>query len=199
MRIAGLILAGGEGRRLGGVDKALVLLDGRSLLSHVAERFEPQVAALALSANGDPARFAGHSAGWPVLPDADGARLGPMAGLLAGLEWAATQGASHLATVSVDVPFLPGDLVARLMLGSAAPDGCAVAESDGRRHPTCGLWPVDRHAALASALKSGERRLGNWAADQGAVCVGFTGTPDPFFNINTPEDLAQADGWLSES
>lgn len=198
LRIAGLILAGGEGRRLGGVDKALVLLNGRSLLSHVAERFEPQVEAVALSANGDPGRFASALAGrgWPVLPDADEERLGPMAGLLAGLDWAAGWGASHLASVSVDTPFLPGDLVVRLLLGCAAPGGSAIAQSAGGRHPTCGLWPVGLRSTLAAAIGSGERRLGRWASDQGAVGVAFADTPDPFFNINRPEDLAQAERWL---
>lgn len=180
---------------MGGTDKALVLLRGQSLLSHVAERFEPQVETLALSANGDPARFADWSL--PVLADAGQARLGPMAGLLAGLEWAAARGASHLATVSVDTPFLPGDLVVRLLAGCGSPDDCAIAESQGKAHPTCGLWPVTRRAALAEVLAAGERRLGQWASAQGAVRVAFAGEPDPFFNINTPADLAEAERWLS--
>lgn len=196
MRIAGLILAGGEGRRMGGTDKALILLRGQSLLSRVAERFEPQVEALALSANGDPGRFSEWSL--PVLADAGQARLGPMAGLLAGLEWAAARGASHLATVSVDTPFLPGDLVVRLMAGCGSTDGCAIAESHGKVHPTCGLWPVTKRAALAEVLAAGERRLGQWASAQGAARIAFAGAPDPFFNLNTPADLAEAESWLAQ-
>ncbi len=182
---------------MGGVDKALVRLQGQSLLSRVAARFEPQVEALALSANGDPGRFAEWSG--PVLADAGRARLGPMAGLLAGLEWAAARGASHLATASVDTPFLPGDLVVRLMAGCASPEDCAIAESHGKSHPTCGLWPVTKHSALAAVLAAGERRLGRWASAQGAARIGFAGEPDPFFNINTPADLAEAEGWLARS
>lgn len=195
LRVAGLILAGGEGRRMGGKDKALVRLRGQSLLSHVAERFEPQVYALALSANGDPERFSQWSL--PVLADAGQERLGPMAGLLAGLGWAAARGASHLATVSTDTPFLPGDLVVRLMAGCATPEDCAIAESHGKTHPTCGLWPVARRAALAAALAAGERRIGQWANAQGAVRIAFAGEPDPFFNVNSPADLAAAEGWLA--
>ncbi|MCX8508652.1 MAG: molybdenum cofactor guanylyltransferase MobA [Rhodobacteraceae bacterium] len=194
MRILGLILAGGEGRRMGGADKALLPLAGRPLLSHVLARFEPQVAQLALSANGDLARFA--SFGLPVL--ADDARLGPMAGLLAGLDWLAAAGGSHLATVSVDTPFLPCDLVARLLWAGEATGGLAIAESRGRHHPTCGLWPVGLRANLRADLAEGERRIGQWAASLGAATAPFTGPdPDPFFNLNHPEDLACAEGWLA--
>ena len=150
LRIFGLILAGGEGRRMGGADKALLPLAGRPLLAHVADRFEPQVERLALSANGDPARFAAFS--FPVLADADDARLGPMAGLLAGLDWLAAMGGTHLATVSVDTPFLPCDLVPRLLLAGQETGGFAIAESQGRAHPTCGLWPLGSrgvHALVA--------------------------------------------------
>jgi molybdopterin-guanine dinucleotide biosynthesis protein A len=188
MRIFGLILAGGEGRRLGGADKALVVLGGRTLLSRAAVRLGPQVERLALSANGDPARFRGF--GGPILPDAGPGRDGPMAGLLAGLDWCAAEGGDVLATVPVDTPFLPADLVARL----AAAGAPAIAQSSGRAHPACGLWPVSLRAALRTALGDGERRLGRWAEAAGAARVVFApAVPDPFLNINTPADLAEAE------
>lgn len=201
LRIFGLILAGGAGRRMGGADKALVPLRGRPLLSHVADRFAPQVEGLALSANGDPHRFAAF--GLPVLPDIDATagdrRDGPMAGLLSGLLWAQDQGASHLASVSVDTPFLPCDLVPRLVLAALSGSGAAVAASAGRRHPTCGLWPVSLVASLRTALDRGDRRIGQWAEASGAIAAGFDETPDPFFNLNTPEDLARAERLLDEA
>lgn len=192
MRIFGLILAGGEGRRLGGADKALVVLGGQTLLSRAAARLAPQVERLALSANGDPARFPDF--GGPILSDAGPGRDGPMAGLLSGLDWCAAEGGDALAVVSVDAPFLPTDLVARL----AAAGAPAIAISSGRAHPACGLWPVSLRPALRSALTEGERRLGRWAATAGAAQVTFPpATPDPFFNINTPADLAEAERLLA--
>lgn len=196
LRIFGLILAGGEGRRMGGADKALLPLGGRPLLTHVADRFEPQVEGLALSANGNPARFAAF--GLPVLTDEQGVRLGPMAGLLAGLDWLATTGGTHLATVSVDTPFLPCDLVPKLVLASEATGGLAIAESQGRAHPTCGLWPLGLRAPLRAALSAGERRIGQWAASHGAAHAAFAGAdPDPFFNLNHPDDVVRAEAWLA--
>ncbi len=196
LRIFGLILAGGEGRRMGGADKALLRLGERPLLTHVADRFEPQVERLALSANGDPTRFAAF--GFPVLTDEQGLRLGPMAGLLAGLDWLAATGGTHLATVSVDTPFLPCDLVPKLLLAGDATGGLAIAESQGRAHPTCGLWPIGLRAPLRAALSAGERRIGHWAATLGAAHAVFAGTdPDPFFNLNQPEDLTRAETWLA--
>lgn len=194
MQIRGLILAGGEGRRFGGVDKALLVFAGERLIDRAVARLLPQVSGLAISANGDPGRFA--ALGYPVLGDADPAeRLGPMAGLCAGLEWLARAGGSHLATVPVDAPFLPLDLVTNLA-AAAVPgtSGAAVAESGGRLHPTCGLWPVGMAAQARAALAGGERRIGRWAADVGAVPVTFpAGAPDPFSNLNTLEDLHHAE------
>ncbi|MEH6775965.1 MAG: molybdenum cofactor guanylyltransferase MobA, partial [Cereibacter changlensis] len=153
MRLFGVILAGGEGRRMGGADKALLPLAGRSLLAHVRDRLEPQVEALALSANGDAARFAGF--GLPVLTDA--APQGPLSGVLAALDWAAAQGADAVVSASVDTPFLPGDLVPQLWL--AGDGGLAVAECGGRLHPTCALWPVDLRDDLRGWLASGEAKV----------------------------------------
>lgn len=188
MRIAGLILAGGAGRRMG-AEKALVTLAGRPLVAHVAARLAPQVACLALSANGDAARFA--TLGLPVLPDLPGERgEGPMAGLRAGLAWAAREGADALVTAPTDTPFLPADLVARL----AAAGGLAHAASGGRAHYTAALWPVALAPRIEALFASGERRLR--VALEGAVAVPFAGEPDPFANLNTPDDLARAEAQL---
>lgn len=190
MRIAAVILAGGQSRRMG-ADKALVRLAGRPLLAHVQRALAPQVAALAISANGDPARFAGF--GLPVLPDTR--PLGPLSGVLAGLHWAAAQGAEALVTAPVDAPFLPEDLVARLAEGGC--DSPALAESGGRLHPALGLWPVALAGALEAFLASGAKaRVRDFALAQGGRVVAF---PDParFLNLNTPEDLAGAEARLA--
>jgi molybdopterin-guanine dinucleotide biosynthesis protein A len=193
--IPGLILAGGRGRRMGGADKAMVPLAGRPLIAHVVERLAPQAGPLALSANGDPGRFAG--LGLPVLADGEPG-AGPLAGLLAGLEWAAGLGAEALVTAAVDTPFLPRDLVARLR-AAAGPAGIAVAGTPGgggpERHPTAGLWPVGLRERLRADLAAGERRLGAWAEAQGCVVARFP-DPDAFFNVNTPGDLARAEAML---
>ncbi len=189
--IFGLILAGGEGRRLGGADKALLDLAGRPLLAHVAARIAPQVAGLALSANGDPERF--KDFGLPVLADGFGdARKGPLAGIAAGLDWAAAGGAVALVTVAVDTPFLPQDLVARLMAasGGARP---ALASSGGRVHPTIALWPIAARPAVAAALAADRLRLLELLRGLDPVEVAFDADPDPFANINTTADLAAAE------
>lgn len=198
MRIFGLILAGGEGRRLGGRDKAMVELAGETLLARSAARLGPQVERLALSTNGSAERFPDFPG--PVLADATTDRLGPMAGLLAGLNWLAEIGGTHLASAAVDLPFLPCDLVPHLLLAGEAADGFAVAESNGRVHPTCGLWPLRLRDPLRAALASGERRIGQWAEAQGAARASFDDRPaDPFLNINTPEDLADAEALIAAS
>ena len=191
MKIVGLVLAGGQGRRLGGADKALLPLGTRPLIHHVLARLSPQVADVAISANGDPARFVAF--GCAVLPDAE-PDLGPLSGLLAGLHWGAAQGAGLVASVAVDTPFFPADLIARLAggLGSGA---VAMAESGGRLHPTCALWRVSLRDGLAAALAAGERRVAWFARAQGLVPVPFDAAP-AFFNINDAADLATARaGW----
>ena len=195
MSIHGLILAGGGGRRLGGADKALLRLGGQSLLDRATERLHPQVDEIALSANGDPDRFTGFDG--PVLRDAGGAGMGPMAGVLAGLDWLAEVGGDCLATVAVDTPFFPCDLVARLVLAAEGANGFALAECGGRLHPTCGLWPLRLRPVLQHALLAGERRIGDWSLAQGAARAVFPVTqPDAFFNINTPADLEKAEALL---
>jgi molybdopterin-guanine dinucleotide biosynthesis protein A len=185
---------------MGGGDKGLLVVGGRTLLQRVAERLGAQCAPLALSANGDPARFAAY--GLPVLPDrlpdSVPAHPGPLAGVLAGLDWAAGLGAGAIVTAAADTPFLPRDLAARLT-AAAGPSGLALAASPDaggvlRRHPTCGLWPVALREALRAALAAGERKAGLWTEAQGAGTAVFeAGPPDPFFNVNTPADLAEAE------
>lgn len=190
MRIFGVILAGGSGRRMGGVDKALLTLAGHPLVTHVQDRFEPQVERLALSANGEPVRFA--FTGLPVLADRIGA--GPLAGVLAALQWA--EGADAVVSVSVDTPFLPGDLVPHLWL--AGDGGLAVAASGGRLHPTCALWPRTILPELQGYLAAGHARVMDFCAAQGAAEARFPDAQgDPFRNLNTPDDLASAEALLA--
>lgn len=199
---AGLILAGGRGQRLGGADKALLALAGRPLLAHVIDRLAPQVGHLAVNANGDATRIAAVCAGLPIVPDPIPDHPGPLAGLLAGLEWLAlaAPAVTDLVTVTVDCPFLPTDLVARLR-AARAQQGGAIACARGlgpdggaHRHPTIALWPVRLAGDLRHALVSeGVRKVGEWAGRHGVAFADYPAFPrDPFFNINRPEDLAAA-------
>ena len=192
LRIFGVILAGGAARRMGGQDKALLTLGGQSLLAHVQARFAPQVERLAISANGDAARFGGNG---PVL--ADTASQGPLSGLLAALDWAAPLGATAVASVAVDTPFLPADLVPRLCLAAeSSASGVAIAASGGVDHPTFGLWPVGLRADLRRFLASGVKtRVMDFARNHGAVQADFA-NDGAFANLNTPEDLAAAEALL---
>jgi molybdopterin-guanine dinucleotide biosynthesis protein A len=196
MRIFGVILAGGQGQRMGGVDKALVPLASAPLLAHVIARLEPQVERLVLSANGDAARFARF--GLPVLPDGPGA--GPLAGVLAALRWAAPLGATAVVSTPVDGPFLPGDLCPRLCLAAEnAPEGLAVAQAGGRLHPTFALWPVELAEPLAAFLDSGAKpKVMDFVAAHGATEAHFA-EGSGFDNLNTPEDLARAEAILRGS
>jgi molybdopterin-guanine dinucleotide biosynthesis protein A len=189
--VAGLVLAGGHGRRMGGRDKAFLPLGGMPLVARAVARLAPQVGAVAISSNRAAAVFA--PLGVPVLPDSVGA--GPLAGLLAGLAWARDRGFASLQTVAVDTPFFPIDLVARL--AAAAEGGVAVARSGGRVHPVFALVPVDLAEDLARHLGDGASlRVGDWLAAQGRAVVDFEGggACDPFFNINTQGDLDAAAG-----
>ena len=190
MRLFGIILAGGQGRRMG-ADKALLPLAGRPLLAHAIDRLRPQVQALAISANGDPARLAGF--GLPVLPD-DTPR-GPLSGILAGLTWAAAQGADALVSVPVDAPFLPGDLTPRLILAADGPN-LALARSADRLHPACALWPTALAPALSAFLATGAKpKVTDFAFAHAPAIADF---PDDraFLNLNTPDDLTAAEALL---
>lgn len=182
--IAGLVLAGGRALRLGGVDKCLLPLGAGFVLDEVLARLRGQVAALAISANGDPARFAGF--GLPVLAD-DMVGRGPLGGLLRGLEWAGAEGFEALLTVPGDTPFIPRDLVQRL---GAAP---AWALKTASLHPLVAVWPVSVRAEL-SAFLAGSGRVKAFGEAIGMRAVQFEDEPDPFLNINTPDDLARARG-----
>lgn len=193
MRIFGVILAGGTGRRMGGADKALLPFAGGTLISQVIARLEPQVEALALSANGDPARFA--ALGLPVL--ADDTPLGPLAGILAALSWAAPLGATAVLSAPVDGPFLPGDLAPRLCLAAEnAPKGLAIAAAAGRVHPTFGLWPVALADDLARFLASGAKpKVMDFATAQGAALAEFSDAR-AFMNLNTADDVQRAEAMM---
>ncbi|WP_272008052.1 molybdenum cofactor guanylyltransferase MobA [Roseovarius sp. ZX-A-9] len=190
-----IILAGGLATRMGGGDKGLLPLGEGTLLSHVIDRIAPQVAGLALNANGDPARFA--ALGLPVLPDPVGGFVGPLAGVLAGLDWAAGQGAETVVSVAADTPFFPCDLVPRLMMaaqGMQVP--LALAATPDGRQPTFGLWPVALRDDLRAALQDGLRKVVLWTDQHDARTAQFDAQGDPFFNVNTPEDLARAQAIL---
>jgi len=194
----GVILAGGRATRMGGGDKGLLALHGRPILAHVIDRLRPQVGAMALNANGDAARFAAF--GLPVLPDGFPGFVGPLAGVLAGLDWAAGQGATHIVTAAADTPFFPADLVPGLMLAAEieeTPIALAATPDPVRgiaRHPTFGLWPVALRDDLRRALAEDVRKVVQWTDRHGAATALFPVTGyDPFFNVNTPEDLATAE------
>lgn len=196
--LLGLVLAGGLGRRMGGADKPLLRLGGRTLLERVVERLAPQCPdGLALSANGDPSRFAPFPG--PVLPDGVPGHPGPLAGILAGLDFFASRSSSedgHVLSVPGDAPFLPPDLAARLVAARGeAGAAIALAASGGREHYTVALWPVSLRADLRRALaERDERRVGAFIARHGAAVAAWpTGPVDPFLNVNTPEDLAAAE------
>ena len=201
--VLGVILAGGQATRMGGGDKGLLALGDGVILDHVIARLAPQVGAMALNANGDAGRFAGF--GLPVLADPLPGYAGPLVGVLAGLDWAAGQGAESVVTVAADTPFFPRDLVARLqwaaegmthrLVLAATPRGAEETRSMSRgghvRHPTFGLWPVALRDDLRAALEGGLRKVVLWTEKHGGREALFD-EAEAFFNVNTPEDLAEA-------
>ncbi|MES2551255.1 MAG: molybdenum cofactor guanylyltransferase MobA [Pseudomonadota bacterium] len=191
MRIFGVILAGGEGRRMG-ADKAFVPLAGRPLIAHVLDRLEPQVESVLISANGDASRFA--ALGCRVVADA--ARQGPLSGVLSALQAAAGMGATHLVSTPVDTPFLPGDLVPQLLLAAEnSPQGLALASDATGDHPATAIWPVGLAPALADFLAEGQAKVTRFTEAHHAARASF---PDAraFLNLNTPEDLVAAEALL---
>lgn len=189
--VPAVILAGGAARRMGGGDKGLLLLGAGTVLSSVIARLEPQAGALALNANGDPARLA--YLGLPVLPDTVPGLPGPLAGVLAAMRWAGALGAARVATAAADTPFLPPDLIVRL---EAAGPGIVIAaapdpERGTARHPVFALWPVLLADALEAALAGGTRKVLAFADAQGWDEARFP-NGGAFFNVNTPCDLAEA-------
>ena len=197
--IAGVLLAGGLSRRMGGGDKTLRPLGGIPLLERVIDRLRTQVDALVLNANGDPSRFAQFEL--PVVADSIPDFAGPLAGVLAGLDWTAANrpDCSFVASVATDAPFLPRDLVARLVEGVERSGGdLACAASAGRSHPVFGLWPVELREDLRRAVaQEGIRKVDQWTARRRLTTVSFpVHAIDPFFNANRPQDFAAAERLL---
>ncbi len=200
MVVPGVILAGGQATRMGGGDKCLLPLGGRAILEIVLERLAPQTNRIALNANGDPTRFAAYNL--PVIADSMAGHPGPLAGVLAGLDWAASYGAGHIVTVAGDTPFFPETLVADL-IAARDREGARIAlagtpdpDRGTIRHPTFGLWPTALRDDLRSALAEGTRKVVAWTDPHGCATAVFPGKPDPFFNVNTPEDLVEAEAQI---
>ncbi len=204
--ILGVVLAGGLSSRMRGPEKTLLDLGGTPLISHVIRRILPQVGQLAINANGDSGRF--DRFGFPVFPDIGSGNAGPLAGILAGLMWGRERGYSEIVTVAGDTPFFPRDLVARLCAAARRRGGgrarIALAatrdpEKGLRLHPTCGLWPVELAGDLRRELDAGTRKVVDWTDRHETAAAEFChGPPDPFFNVNRPEDLAAAGAMLAE-
>ncbi len=200
---AGVVLAGGNSTRMGGREKTLLEIRGQTLLALVLDRLAPQVKETVINANGDPARFG--SFDLPVIGDDDDGRLGPLAGILAGMRWARRLGYSHIVSVAGDTPFFPETLVRNLAqaaeLQSASIALAASRDRDGKLHlhPTFGLWNTGLMTDLEEALQGGVRKILDWTDTHWTVPAEFPGVPtDPFFNINRPDDLDEAARMLEE-
>jgi molybdenum cofactor guanylyltransferase len=194
--IPGVLLAGGLARRMGGGDKPMRTIGGRTILDRVIARLKPQCDGLVLNANGDPARFAAF--GLPVIPDGVADFPGPLAGILAGLDWAAANRpeVEFMLSAAADCPFLPRDLAARLYRALRDENAeLAVAASDGQSHPVIGLWSVALRERLRHALVVEDvRKIDRWTARYRLATVTWPVQPlDPFFNANTMDDIAEAD------
>jgi len=198
LQVTGVILAGGQSRRMGGGDKGLLELAGKPMLSHVIARLAPQVGAMVINANGDAQRFA--TFGLPVVADTVEGFAGPLAGVLAGMRWSAANApdARWIVTAPGDAPLVPNDLVARFMAAvEPSQQTIALAQSQGELHPVIGLWPVALAQDIEQQLRLGVRKVLHWTDRHGTVPVTFAATPmggvdvDPFFNANTPQELGE--------
>jgi molybdenum cofactor guanylyltransferase len=205
-QITGVVLAGGQSRRMGGGDKGLLELAGKAMLGHVIDRLSPQVGRMAINANGDPSRFAPFAL--PVVADTMSGFVGPLAGVLAGMRWSAgnVSATRWIVTVAGDAPMLPLDLVSRLTAAVGAREtAIALARSAGEVHPVIGLWPVALADDLEAALESGVRKVLHWTDRHGTVAVDFPMTRigsvevDPFFNANTPQELDSLRAMLAKT
>lgn len=199
--ILGVLLAGGQSARMGGGDKCLLRLGGKTLLAHAIARAAPQVGTLILNANGAAARFVEY--GLPVVADSVDGFAGPLAGILSALEYAHTHypACTHVISFATDTPFFPDDLVARLFNATWERNmPLASAASGGRSHPVFGLWPVMLAGDLRRAmLDENIRKVDVWTGRHGTAVADYPVLPfDPFLNINRPEDLAQAERLLPE-
>jgi molybdopterin-guanine dinucleotide biosynthesis protein A len=196
IKIPCVLLAGGLARRMGGGDKPMRQIGGRTILDRVIARLRPQCDGLVLNANGDPARFA--SFGLPVIPDSVADFPGPLAGILAGLDWTAANrpDVTWVLSAAADCPFLPRDLVARLQRARSEQNAeLAVAASGGQSHPVIGLWRVALREELRHALVVEDiRKIDRWTARYPLATVTWPVEPlDPFFNANTMDDIAEAE------
>ena len=204
-QVTGVLLAGGQSRRMGGGDKGLRDINGRPMLAHVLERFAPQVNSIVLNANGDPQRFVAF--GLPVVADPIAGNVGPLAGVLAGMRWSAQNApaATHIATASTDAPLIPQDLVERFV-GSleGRAERVVLAASGGNKHPVIGLWPVQLADDLEAALNEGVRKVLCWTDRHGTLAVEFPFVGgggreiDPFFNANTPAEFEEVAALMSQ-
>ena len=202
--IPGVILAGGRSSRMGGGDKCLLELGGIPILDRVLARLRTQVRPIAINANGNADRFAAY--GLPVLADSIEGFPGPLAGVLAGMDWAYGTGVDRIVTVAADTPFFPEDLVPRLQAGareSGLPLAMAVTRPAGSgrtvRHPTFGIWSLALRDDLRRSIQAGVRKVVEWTMPHGCERVEFPiGTFDPFFNVNTPDDMATAERLLQD-
>lgn len=204
-QIIGVLLAGGQSRRMGGGDKGLRDINGRPMLAYVLERFAPQVNNIVLNANGDPQRFAAF--GLPVIADPIAGNVGPLAGVLAGMRWSAQNApaVTHIATASTDAPLIPQDLVERFV-GSleGRVERIVLAASGGNKHPVIGLWPVQLADDLEAALNEGVRKVLHWTDRHGTLAVEFPFVGgggreiDPFFNANTPAEFEEVAALMSQ-
>jgi molybdenum cofactor guanylyltransferase len=195
-RPLGLVLAGGLARRMGGGDKARITIGGVTILERVLARLKPQCTQVILNANNDLARFT--DTGLPIVQDSVPGFVGPLAGILAGLDWAAEHAPeiTDIASVPGDCPFLPVDLIMRLHAArQTAGQRLACARSGEWRHPVVGLWPVALRDDLRRALaEDGLRKIESWTSRHGVAIADWPTAPvDPFFNVNTPEDVAEAE------
>jgi molybdenum cofactor guanylyltransferase len=204
--VTGVILAGGQSRRMGGGDKGLLELAGKPMLSHVIDRLGHQVGRMVINANGDPGRFTAFAL--DVAPDTLAGFVGPLAGVLAGMRWseANTPAARWIVTAAGDAPMLPLDLVSKLTAAVGdRPNAIALAQSAGELHPVIGLWPVSLVEDLQAALESGVRKVLHWTDRHGTVAVDFPmmrvgGVEvDPFFNANTPQELDSLRAMLAKA
>ena len=204
--VIGVLLAGGQSRRMGGGDKCLAELAGKPLLAHVIDRLKPQTSALVLNANGDLSRFSGFDL--PTISDPIKGFAGPLAGVLAGFTWARENApdAQWIVTAATDTPFFPLDLVAKLLDTTKGQyPAIALATSNERMHPVFGLWPVALADDLHQALESGTRKVLDWTGRHTTMTTAFPeiqigGTAiDPFFNVNSPDDLTHAEAAIAET
>lgn len=202
-RTVGLVLAGGLSTRMGGQDKCLLELDGKTLLQRAADRLGGQVDRVAINANSQATGY--QQTGLPVLADSIEGYAGPLAGVLAGLDWAHSVGADYVVTVAADTPFFPDDLVDVMQNALDRRSGkIVIAETPGTEgkffnHPTFGLWPNALRNDLREALEKGVRKVMQWVQPHGVAKATFAADPfDPFFNVNRPEDYLKAQALLKE-